>query len=282
MIAIADSGSTKTSWIFIDNSGKSYSYKTDGFNPYYQTRENMVNNLQNQLIAYLEFTDVVDSIYFYGAGCEQPAKTEQVALALRQAFPESQIHVAHDLLAAAKAVLGDKEGIACIAGTGSNSCYYDGTNVIENVNSLGLFLGDEGSGGYKGKILLKAYMRNNLPLDLKQKFEEKYTDRTAEMLDNIYSKPFPSRYLASFTPFITENIQHEYIYNLVYKSFEDQFDNCISKYARYKELEVCYIGSVAFFLKDILAQVAKDKGVTLGKIIRNPIEGLVEYHTKKS
>lgn len=219
MIAIADSGTTKTSWVFIDNAGKQYHYKTVGFNPYFQTTENMLSNLQTQLIPQFEFKESIEKVHFYGAGCEQASKVEQFANALQQAFPTSVINVDHDLLAAARAVLGDKEGIACIAGTGSNSCYYNGEIVVKNVNSLGLFLGDEGSGGYKGKLLLKDYIRENMPLELKEKFEAQYPDRTASILDSVYTKPFPSRYLASFIPFIVDNIQHEYIYKLVYESF---------------------------------------------------------------
>ncbi|MEY3417194.1 MAG: hypothetical protein RL711_848 [Bacteroidota bacterium] len=281
MIAIADSGTTKTSWLFIDSVGNTYHHKTVGFNPYYQTTENILNNLQSGLIPNLEFKDTVRKIYFYGAGCELPEKCEQVAVALRQSFPDAEVHVWHDLLAAARAVLGDEEGIACIAGTGANSCYYDGKEVISNVESLGLFLGDEGSGGYKGKLLLKDYMRNNMPAHIREKFEAKYTDRTASILDNVYTKPFPSRYLASFMPFIVENIADPYVYKLAYKSFEEQFDACISKYPRYQELNISFIGSVAFYLKDVLAQVAKDKGCTLNKVIRNPMEGLAEYHVSK-
>ena len=278
MIAIADSGTTKATWLFIDNAGKTYIHKTTGFNPYFQSSENILESIKAELLPKLTFNDTIHKVVFYVAGCEQTTKKEVVASALKQAFDEAKIEVQHDLLAAARALLGTNAGIACIAGTGSNTCFYDGKNIVQNVQSLGLFMGDEGSGGYKGKLLLKAYTRLALPQHLHEKFEAKYTDRTADILDNVYTKPFPSRYMASFMPFILENIEEPFIQQLVYQSFADQFDNCISRYANHKEVEIGFVGSVAYLLRGILAKVLQDKGAKLGAVVRDPIEGLAEYH----
>ena len=283
MIAIADSGTTKTAWLFVDKkNNKTYTYRSIGFNPYYQTPDDIYSNLVNGLIPNLEFShERVEKIYLYGAGCELEEKRAEVASGIKRAFPKTEVFVYHDLLAAARALFGDSEGIACISGTGSNTCYYDGKYIVKNVHSLGLFLGDEGSGGYLGKLLIRDYIRKQLPEHLNEAFEKKYTDRTPEILDAIYIKPFPSRYLASYSVFLSENIQDPYVQALVYRSFDELFENCITKYERYQTLDIGFIGSIAHFFKDILNKVAHDRGLKISKIIRNPLEDLAQYHFKK-
>lgn len=281
MIAIADSGTTKTSWLFVDKNGNNYTYKTVGLNPYYQSSEDIYSNLKDGLKPNLEFSEKIDRIFLYGAGCEAPEKREEVAKGIRKAFPESTVTVDHDLLAAARALFWDEAGIACIAGTGANSCYYDGKDIKKNVHSLGLFLGDEGSGGYLGKLLVSDYIREAMPERIRTKFEAKFEDRQNDILDHVYTKAFPSRYLASFVPFLVENKYDEYIHNMVIRSFDDQFVNCVLRYEKVKEIQVGFIGSVAFYLQDELKQVAKNHGVNITKIIRNPLEELAAYHQSK-
>jgi glucosamine kinase len=283
MIAIADSGTTKTSWLFVDKiNNKKYEFKSVGFNPYYQSSENITSHVINGLIPHLPFKiDEVENIYLYGAGCELDTRKEQVAAGLRKAFTKSKINVYHDLLAAARALFGDTVGIACISGTGSNTCFYDGEKIVKNVQSLGLALGDEGAGGYKGKLLVRDYMREQMPSHIRQAFEKKYTDRTPEIMDAVYTKEFPSRYLASFTLFLAENSTDPYIQNLLHRSYSDMFNNCVTQYKNYKEVPIGYIGSVAFYFQDALKKVAAEHGATITKIIRNPLEDLAEYHFKK-
>lgn len=283
MIAIADSGTTKTSWLFVDKiNNKSFTYKSIGFNPYYQSPENIYSNLIHGLIPNLDFPyENIEKIFLYGAGCELEEKRAEVASGIKQAFPKTQVYVYHDLLAAARALFGDEAGIACISGTGSNTCFYDGKYIIENIHSLGLFLGDEGSGGYKGKLLVRDYIRKNMPENIKDAFEKKYDDRSPEILDSVYKKEFPSRYLASYTMFLSENLQDPYVQSLVYRSFNELFENCVTRYANYKSVQIGFIGSIAYFFQDILKKVAEDKGVTITKIIRNPLEDLAEYHFRK-
>ncbi|MFN8438047.1 MAG: hypothetical protein U0V72_10425 [Cytophagales bacterium] len=283
MIAIADSGTTKTSWLFVDKiNNQKFEHKSIGFNPYYQSSENITSNIIHGLIPHLEFSsDKVESIFLYGAGCELESRKEQVAVGIRKAFPKAKVNVYHDLLAAARALFGDSEGIACISGTGANTCHYDGEKIVKNVESLGLALGDEGAGGYKGKLLVRDYMRKLMPPHIHEAFEKKYTERTPDIMDAVYTKEFPSRYLASFTVFLAENIQDPYIQGIVEQSYTDMFDNMLVNYENYKSLPLGYIGSVAYYFQDSLKKVANKYGATVTKIIRNPLEDLAEYHFQK-
>jgi glucosamine kinase len=282
MIAIADSGSTKSSWVFVDKGNKKYNYKTVGINPYYQSSEDIYKSLTTELLPAIEFTEKVDVIYFYGAGLELEKQRQEVAIALKKAFPTTEIHVEHDLLAAARAVLGDDEGIACIAGTGSNTCYYDGKEIARNVHSLGLFLGDEGSGGYLGKLIARDYIRQSMPMDIRNKFEQFTPDREEQILDKVYTKPFPNRYLASLAPFIIQNQKDKYAHDLAYENFSLLFDNCVMKYVNHEKVKIHFIGSIASHLIEVLKEVAEDKGLSLGKVIGNPLDALTEYHFKKA
>ena len=278
MIVIADSGTTKTTWQFVDKDGFNQRFNTVGFNPYYQDSDNIYNNIVTGLIPNMDMSRPLTHIFFYGAGCEQLDKREQIAGALRKAFPKTDVWVNHDLLAAARALFGDEPGLACISGTGSNTCIYNGKDITRNVYSGGLFLGDEGSGGYKGKLFVRAYIRELLPTHLRKMYEEENSDRTVDMIDSVYLKDFPSRYLASFMPFIVKNLTDPFMKDLVRSSFKDMFDNCITKYEGYKEVPIGFIGSTAYYTKDILEEVGHSYGVTISKIIRNPMDSLSEYH----
>ncbi len=281
MIAIIDSGSTKSSWVFIDQDFKKYEFKTVGFNPYYVTSEEIFQILSTDLLPLLPPGKSVQEIYFYGAGCERISQREIVAHGLKKAFPLADVSVDHDLLAAARSLFGDKPGIACIAGTGSNTCYYDGINIVENVYSPGLALADEGSGGYLGKNLTRDYIRKALPDAMMKAFEAFTPDRTADILDKVYKKPFPNRYLASFAPFVAQNLSDPYIFNIAYESFEEMFRRCICRYEKYKTLPIRFIGSVAANLRPALDKAAAEKGVKIDKVVSNPMEGLVHYHMQK-
>ncbi len=281
MIVIADSGTTKTTWQFVDKDGFNQRFNTIGFNPYYQDTDSIYNNINTGLIPNMDLSRPLTHIYFYGAGCEQEDKREQIAIALRKAFPKTDVWVNHDLLAAARALFGDEPGLACISGTGSNTCLYDGKDITKNVHSLGLFLGDEGSGGYKGKLFVQSYIRQYLPKHLSEKFEAENTDRTSDILDNVYIKDFPSRYLASFMPFIVQNLADPFMKNLVKQSFKDMFDNSIVRYPNYKEVPIGFIGSTGYYTKEILEEVAQSYGVSISKIIRSPMDALAEYHLSK-
>jgi glucosamine kinase len=281
MIGIVDSGSTKTSWVFVDKAEAKISCKTVGINPFYQSKESILEVIEKELIPQLPKDIDIEKIYYYGAGCEQEDQKASVRWVLNQKFPKTESDIGHDLLAAARALLGDQEGIACISGTGSNSCYYDGIKIVKNIFSLGLSLGDEGSGGYKGRMLVRDYIREAMPSPIREKFELFTPDRKREMLDKVYNKPFPNRYLASFARFAIENKEDQYIHQLVYESYRQMFEQSICRYERHKELPINYIGSVAAYLRPILEEVARSKGARIGTVIANPMDALSEYHLKR-
>jgi N-acetylglucosamine kinase-like BadF-type ATPase len=279
MILIADSGSTKTDWRLLDKNGVLATAKTVGFNPFYQTSENIVRNLEEESLRLQLKNYQPEEIYYYGTGCSTDAKRTIVETALAEVFPKATIQINHDLLGAARALCGTSEAIACILGTGSNSCHFDGKEIVSNVPNLGFLLGDEGSGGYMGKRLIQAFLNNELPEELHQKFAERYQLTRDEIMDQVYTKPFPNRYLASFTMFLSETYEHPFTHNLILKGFDDFFTRNITKYEKHKTLPVHFLGSIAFIFTTELKEIAEKHGVQIGKIIRTPIEGLIEYHS---
>lgn len=280
MILIADSGSTKTSWRLIDTDGVVSQAHTIGFNPYYQNTPEIAQILRDTLLPQLQGKKPQE-VYFYGAGCSAKSKKEIVANALSQIFPETDIQVHHDLEAAAHALCGHSEGIACILGTGSNSCLYDGEKIIQNLPNLGFILGDEGSGGYMGKSIVQAYLNNELPEDLHQAFFDRYQVDRDEIIDNVYSKPYPNRYMAAYSKFLFDHRKHPFIYQMIYQCLADFFEKTIIKYPDYQNKETHFVGSIAFYYGDILRKVAKQYGVKVKNILESPIAGLSLYHQQK-
>lgn len=278
---IADSGSTKTDWIIIDSNSVIANFKTIGFNPYFQTTEQIYDELILNLKPYLnEYVKEIATLYYYGAGCSNEINCKIVSEGIRTAFDFENIIVGHDLMAAARALCGNSPGIACILGTGSNSCLYNGKEVVENVPSYGYLFGDDGSGAHIGKSLIQAYFNNELPLKIKAAFEKKGFHRE-EILDNVYKKSMPSRYLASVSNFVAENIRDAYVRKLVKNCFIGFFHKQISKYTDSRSYTVNTVGSIAYYYKDILAEVADEEGYKMGKIIQSPIEGLIQFHQEE-
>jgi glucosamine kinase len=275
---IADSGSTKTDWVLIDNKTVLSNHKTIGFNPYFQTPEQISAEIQKNLLPFLnEFIKKIGHIYYYGAGCSNDVNCKIVKDGISHGLELGVIDIHHDLLAAARALCGQKPGIACILGTGSNSCLYDGKKVLENVPSVGYMFGDHGSGAQIGKTLIQLYFDGNLPSKLKTIFEEAGYHRE-EILDNVYKKGMPSKYLASISKFVQSNIKDPFLRKMVKDCFVDFFQKQISKYSNSREYTVNSVGSIGFYYKDILAEVANEQGYKLGKVIKSPIDGLIEYH----
>lgn len=278
MILLADSGSTKTTWRILNGKNKK-TVKTSGINPYYLSQSEIEDELQKNLIPLIKDPAEVSEIHFYGAGLGTETRRKEVLIPLHFLFRQASIEVEHDLTGAARALLGKKAGFACIAGTGSNSCFYDGEKVVQNIASLGLYLGDEGSGGYKGKLLITDYLRDRMPENIRKKFEDSFKDRLPDILEKVYKKPFPNRYLASFMPFIMDNKREAYIKELISKSFRDFFDNNLSLYPDWDKHKVGFVGSVAFLCSRYLKEVAKEKGFKVGTIISDPIDSLTDFHT---
>jgi len=285
MNLIADSGSTKTDWRLIDDSGKEHQFSTIGFNPFFQNStviaEELKKNLRPQINLICDSEKNQLNVYFYGAGCSSPEKCEIVSTALKHVFPKSLIEVEHDLLAAARALCGTQEGIAAIMGTGSNSCYYDGSKIVDNVTSLGYILGDEGSGAYIGKHFIQDYLNKEIPENIAKQFRETYNMTDEHILDAVYKQPMPSRFLASFSKFINLHRKEEYFINLVDHNFDQFFNKHICKYKNHRNINMSCVGSVAYYYSDTLKNVAERKGVKLGKILESPIKDLTAYHISK-
>lgn len=280
MILIADSGSSKTDWRLIDEEGHIHQAKTTGINPFLHTEEEILSILQNELQPQVSQFQVKEA-YFYGAGCASERTCTSIAQALETVFPGVNAHVTHDLLAAARALCNKEAGIACIIGTGSNSCLYDGEKIVDKLPTLGYILGDEGSGSYIGKQLLNACLKRDMPQDLREKFQKRYQVDEETVLENIYRKPSPSRYIAGFSQFAFHHLKHPYIYKLVYKSFEDFFDKNVSKYENYAAQKIHFTGSIAFYYSNVLRQVANDRGLFVQNIVEAPIAGLTLYHQER-
>ncbi|MGB3849497.1 MAG: N-acetylglucosamine kinase [Tunicatimonas sp.] len=276
MILIADSGSTKTDWRVIDRDGKIHQAKTVGLNPYHQSSDDIAQVLDQKLLPQLIVP--VEQVWFYGSGCANPAANQTAAGALKSVFPQAEIEVASDLLAAARALCGHEPGIACILGTGANSCLYDGSQITDNVPPLGYVLGDEGSGTYIGKELLNRYLKRDMPEPLRSQFAKRYSLTTEDVLENVYRQPQANTYLASFAKFAFHHLKHPYIVRMVYEGFGQFFEKNVAKYEDYQQHKIHFTGSIAFYYSNVLRQVANDLNFIVQNIVESPIAGLTLYH----
>jgi len=277
MILIADGGSTKTTWCLVDAHNTRSFFHTEGYNPEFISTAGIIASLRQNLPATLAL-DTITDLYYYGASVVSAAQVATVADAMRAVFARARVFVGHDLLAAARALLGRQPGFAAILGTGTNSCVYDGERVAHNVDSLGYFLGDEGSGAFIGKALLRDYLRGDMPAGLATEFHATCGLERDDILDHLYNKPFPNRFIASFAKFAYDHNNVSYCRQLVVESFDLFFRNIIAKYPDYQSHTFNCVGSVGYNFRDALAQVATAHGMRVGKIIRSPIDDLVSYH----
>lgn len=277
-ILLADSGSTKTDWLLVDKGQVVTECQTIGFNPYFQTSEQIAHEIRQHLLPCLQpHLSHIEHIAYYGAGCSNDKNKDAVKHGIELAFGPMDIEVDHDLIGAARALCGNEKGIACILGTGSNSCLYDGREVTENIVSLGYFFGDQGSGAYIGKTFIQNYFDGLLPAHITKAFEEQGYNRES-ILENMYKKPMPNRYLASVSSFILNYKEEPFVRQMLKKCFHDFFDAQVSRYTNSHQLPVNSVGSIGYFYKDIFTEAAADKGFHVGTIIRSPIEGLIRYH----
>jgi N-acetylglucosamine kinase-like BadF-type ATPase len=277
---IADSGSTKTHWCVVNDGKAVNEFLSDGINPFYQSEAEIIAGMEK--IFPIELNGYrVEKVCFYGAGCSFAEKKTIVGSSLLHYFPDATVEIESDLLAAARSLFQHEKGIACILGTGSNSCYYDGTGIDQNVSPLGFILGDEGSGAVLGKLFVADCLKNQLPVILKEKFLHQYKLTPALILDAVYKKPFPNRFLAQFCPFILEHIEEPSVFNLVFESFDAFFVRNVMQYTM-EDLQVGFIGSIAYCFKDTLEIVASERRITISEIVQSPMEGLLKYHSVKS
>ena len=275
MILIADSGSTKTAWTLVEKADNVI--KTDGINPVFMNSGCVEEILRSQLLPQLGEQAIVTEIYFYGAGCASAEKNNLVKQALQNVFGDIKIEIASDLLGAARGLCKHQSGIACIMGTGSNSCLYENGNISWNVPALGFILGDEGSGAVLGKLLMGNLFKNQLPDVVKQDFEQTYGLTMMDVIEKVYRTPLPNRFLASFGPFISKHINQPAVYNMVYDALESFIVRNVKQYP-YTTLPVYFTGSIAFYFADILHLLADKHGFTIGRIDQDPLQGLVEFH----
>jgi N-acetylglucosamine kinase-like BadF-type ATPase len=277
MILIADSGSTKTTWKLIGNSGETKTIKTDGINPFFWTEEDIFQELSKILLS--ETGTDIQKIFFYGAGIVNAEKGDIIRRALTRIYSEAVIETHSDMLGAARALFGNQPGIACILGTGSNACLYDGERITQGISPLGFILGDEGSGAVMGRKLLGDYFKEVMPARLREEFGKRFTITREEALNRVYRSEKPNQFLAQFTPFLLEYAQSAYCQEFVQQNFMEFFERNVIKLPDYSKLPIGFIGSIAYYFSDILNNTASYFGFEQTIIIKEPIDGLEKYHT---
>jgi N-acetylglucosamine kinase-like BadF-type ATPase len=274
---IVDSGATKTKWC-LESDSVSESYYTEGLNPYYHTTPSISAVINRELIPKLDGFHI-DEIHFYGAGCDSAVNSETVYKSLHAIFTDAKVSVEHDLLGSARACFFDEPGIACILGTGSNSCLYDGKVVIEHIPSLAFILGDEGSAGYFGKKLINSYFRFELPEELKKDLEKSQNMDLDHIMTNLYDGAQKSRFVASYAKFLGDHKDHPFVESMLRGGFQSFISRIIKNYTDADSHNVSFVGSVAFAYQDIITEMLEQEGLKSGSFHRNPLDRLITYHT---
>lgn len=279
MKLIADSGSTKTDWKLIEDSGTCVNLQTSGMNPFFRTEEEIFQEVTQLLVP--ETGKHIQEIYFYGAGVVSEQTGQVVRNALQRIYSGALIETHSDMLGAARALFGNKPGIACILGTGSNTCLYDGTRITAGVSPLGYILGDEGSGAVMGRKLLGDYFKEMMPGYLREAFAEQFKMTREEALDRVYRQEKPNQFLAQLVPFLLQHKNAEYCQEFVRQNFREFFERNVTKLPDYSNFRIGFCGSIAYYFEQLLKNVAGDFGYFKIQILRNPIDGLEKYHTGK-
>jgi glucosamine kinase len=280
MILIADSGSTKCAWAVCNTDGEILSIdETLGFNPKYSSFESITSELNSSKLNSIKSD--IQEVYFYGAGCSSEIKNIIIKEPLQSFFSNAKIIIKHDLEAALKSTYKGYPIISCILGTGSNSCVFDGNNIIENAPSLGYIAGDEASGNFFGKQLINLYVNNALPKNIIEKFENWTHERKEKIIENIYSVQRPNLYLATFFRFMYENKNEKKFDSIFRKGIQHFFDLHIKCFENHKDYPLTFVGSVAFYLSDYINEIAKKEGMQVQEILQSPIKNLVNEHFRK-
>ncbi len=275
-ILIADSGSTKCEWCLLTGGRKKIVF-TQGMSPYFLNSEQVQFIIRNELLPKIK-QDKVTDIFFYGTGCMDPRNAKMMKTAIRKVFVGAEVQVEHDLSGISKAACGNTKGIACILGTGSNSCYFNGKKVVKNSPGLGYVLGDEGSGAYLGKKVVQYYLYGTFDEELKYKFNDKYKTNAAQILEHVYKMPLPNRYLAAYSLFLAENRGHYMIENIIEDGLNDFFFTHLCKFTESWNYPIHFVGGVAYGFRDVIKELCNSYEFELGKILKNPMVGLIEYH----
>ena len=289
MILIADSGSTKTDWrllVPLNGSVSAFVFATSGINPFFLADDEIVALLKSELCSQFETTTTpvsvssVEQIYFYGAGIASKEKSDLISRSLQTVFRSADMIESHsDLLGAARGLCGRKPGIPCILGTGSNSCFYDGESIADNVPPCGFILGDEGSGAVMGRKLLSAFLKRDLPESLCEKLRYECGLSKDIILERVYRQALPNRFLAQHAQFLDTYKNEKAIQSIIIECFEEFFDRNVLKYPKCREVPIHFTGSIAFHFAEFLRHVAASRRLTIGKITKSPIDDIASYHT---
>lgn len=277
MILIADSGSTKTDWRVIKGDKQVVGFNTTGLSPFFVETETVIKEIENNFPCDILPSDVA-KVEFYGTGCSSDDRKKIVADALEHSFIRAELKVATDMEGAALAMLGDEPGIAAILGTGSNTCFWDGTKIVKSTPSLGYILGDEGSGADLGKTLISQFLNGELPTELEERFITKYRITKTEVLNRLYKGTSPNAFLAGFASFWADNISHPFVVYTVSNCFLNFFEKHIHKYQNYSDYKFCCVGSIAYYFRDILEECALINNIDIDKIVCKPIDELTKYY----
>ena len=285
MYLIADSGSTKTDWCLCNESAILCEIQTQGINPYHQTEEAIEEVLREELLPQLKSQELKgkssrQNIIFYGSGCANANACNRIKEALFKVLGTEEVTIHSDLLGAARALCGHEEGIACVLGTGSNSCLYNGKEIISNIPPLGYILGDEGSSAVLGRRLVGDCLKNQLPEAIREEFLTEYQLTQEIILEKVYRQPLANRFLASLTPFLSKHRDIPEVHKLLVESFTDFFIRNVKQYRR-PWLPIHFVGSIANAFSTELKEAAESLGMELGTILQSPMEGLIRYHTDK-
>lgn len=272
---IADSGATKCEWRLVHDK-EIQTIITTGISPYFLPKEKIMAVLHHELLANMPEVSV-SKLAFYGTGLGNPDNLKLMKSILKKTFPGATIEVTHDLMAAVHATAGNGKGVVAILGTGSNSCYYNGKKIVKNSPGLGYILGDEGSGAYLGKKVIQYYLYNTFDEDLRARFDATFTVTAKDILESVYTKPLPSRYLASYALFLAQNRGHYMVENILEDGLNDFFFQHLCKYTESWKMPIHFVGSIAFGFKDVLQQLCNLYEFDLGIVMQNPMEGLVKY-----
>jgi N-acetylglucosamine kinase-like BadF-type ATPase len=278
MHLIVDSGSTKSDWVIVDRENR-HEYYTIGLNPFFHDEDSVYDAVSANKELFL-FRDKISHLYFYGAGCSSENLNAIIENGLQRVFKNAKIVVDHDLKASAYATYEGEPSISCIIGTGSNSCFYDGVNVIERVPALGYILGDEGSGSYFGKQLLTDFLYHKLPQNIHNSLVEELGLTKAEIIKNVYMRPNANVYLASFMKFIFNHANDNYFKEMIYEGFKHFTSIHVCCYPNYRNYKTHFIGSIAFLFETELKKACEFHGIKIGQVVRKPISGLIDYHER--
>ena len=277
MIIVADSGSTKTTWMDVESGNK---VVTEGLNPHFTTEEAFLAACW-QVSETLVFRATLSAIHFYGAGCGLPTQRKKVASWLAKAFGTSDIHVETDMLGACRATAGDEPALVGILGTGSNACIYNGQEIKIQPTSTGYILGDRGSANHVGRVLLNGYLTHHMPTDLRLMFHDTYRMSDTQLMDAVYHKPNPNRFLASLAPFAVEHIEEDYCHSVISETLEDWFVDVIRPLMHEADYPLSVVGSYAKAIEPTLRAVMEGKGLNINTIVPDPIGGLRRFHSVK-